>query len=528
MVSLAARSPDGLRIDLSPAGKVQVFLGDLAVAEGEPTVADAAGDLGQTSGSLGALQATEVARESDTRGKITRRFQNAVAEIILDVAGEDLTFTVTLANRYPFGGPSLRYARFTGLTVRFSRPADGTLGHWHVSYLAHVGPAIMHPSVQSQVGAWTARDDAFGVGIHLPSHTRRRKFAHADYDHAHQNAIPPVCKLGVYTDDITAPQAASQQIVSLRFSRDTSWQHLLEPYRAELAHEPMAYEPDNRPVVQFASVDAVHVTPMNPYGFNGEPRRLDTLDGVDKFLKWVADPLAAAGGLGCVFWALQGANPRGAMYRPDFDIFPPEVERLLPALVKGFRARGLRVGLCTRPGEIVERTNWKQDSTTRITATWQPGIDRMISRFKAVIDRGFDMFYLDSFGNSFDDYLIMQQLRAALGPKILCWAEHGCEIMLPLCGRYSEWSGGDLTLHSHYTAAIYRWLFPDSSYLVIDRPTATRGPLSAQDYGSHRYTPLIQDYQTTENAPLMNALRTNYLAGGAWKSGMAATQPATF
>ena len=53
------------------------------------------------------------------------------------------------------------------------------------------------------------------------------------------------------------------------------------------------------------------------------------------------------------------------------------------------------------------------------------------------------MFYLDSFGASFEDVKLIRHLREKMGPDILTFAEHQCDAILPYSGGYSE-----TTLHA--------------------------------------------------------------------------------
>ncbi len=62
--------------------------------------------------------------------------------------------------------------------------------------------------------------------------------------------------------------------------------------------------------------------------------------------------LKRAGGQGVIVRG-QGATTRArAMYRPDFDVLPPEVEANWPTLAQRFHDAGLKIGVCTRLADM--------------------------------------------------------------------------------------------------------------------------------------------------------------------------------
>ena len=84
----------------------------------------------------------------------------------------------------------------------------------------------------------------------------------------------------------TIPAFGSQTFkFSYRFSSSKDAHVLLQSYKDTLrAQLPMQYNPDVRPLAQFASIDRSYVRPDNPYGYNdgmvaGIFRRFDTLAG---------------------------------------------------------------------------------------------------------------------------------------------------------------------------------------------------------------------------------------------------------
>lgn len=128
-----------------------------------------------------------------------------------------------------------------------------------------------------------------------------------------------------------------------------------------------------------------------------------------------------------------------------------------------------RTYLTLRPHGMAAKLDWKTDQIIEINPD-DPGQRAMLlRRFQRMVDRGCTLFYLDSFGASFEDVTLMQWLRAQLGPDVRTYCEHQCDAIVPFSGGYSE-----TTLHAepgdappHYRLwsdfrmwEIYRWLCP--------------------------------------------------------------------
>ncbi|MCY2991012.1 MAG: hypothetical protein NTY19_24515 [Planctomycetota bacterium] len=94
--------------------------------------------------------------------------------------------------------------------------------------------------------------------------------------------------------------------------------------------------------------------------------------------------MVAGNGQGIIIWALGGWDPRGAMYRPDFDILPPAVEQNIPQMRQAFEDSNVRMGVCTRPGEIAFRGTWTQDWTVRINPDDPQHLEIMWGQFKKI------------------------------------------------------------------------------------------------------------------------------------------------
>ena len=136
--------------------------------------------------------------------------------------------------------------------------------------------------------------------------------------------------------------------------------------------------------------------------------------------------------------------------------------------------------MATRPADMALRLDWKQDQVIPINADDPAHREMLWRRFQQMIDRGCTLFYLDSFGDDLEHVKLMRFLRERMGRKILCFAEHQCDAILPYSGGYSEttfhpgrawpayrvWSGVE-------NWQIYQWLVPGCQ--LAARFTRSRG-----------------------------------------------------
>jgi hypothetical protein len=208
----------------------------------------------------------------------------------------------------------------------------------------------------------------------------------------------------------------------------------------------------------------------NPYGFHGGFRRIDTAEGARSFCNLVLPVLQSNNSQGIIVWGQGGDDPRGGMYRPDFDVLPPEVEAQWTSFIMPrFQAANVRLGVATRPRDMAVKLDWRQDQIININPD-DPGHREMLwRRFDNMMKKGCTLFYLDSFGDSLEDVKLMRWLREKFGPGIRTYCEHPCDAIMPFSGGYSE-----TTLHAepqdqppHYRLwsgldewEIYQWLCP--------------------------------------------------------------------
>ncbi|MFW6163011.1 MAG: hypothetical protein ACODAJ_09595, partial [Planctomycetota bacterium] len=271
-----------------------------------------------------------------------------------------------------------------------------------------------------------------------------------------------------------------------------------------------------------------YITPQNPYGFHDGARRLDLAEGVARYCEWLIDDMRKARCQGVLFWGQGGQNPRGAMYRPDFDILPPEVEAQWPTLVERFGEAGLRVGVCARPGEVAYRRDWTRDATLRLDPDDPAHVAMMWRRFKTMIDKGCTAFYCDTFGASLDDVKLMRAYRERMGPEVETYVEHACDAVLPYSGLYTEIRYNNkadrygLAWMSPHTWEVFRWLVPGVQCVVKSRVNLKELPEGHERpfpwLFRHRMTPLVDDWLLTRHVDELRALTGEYLdEEGQWK-----------
>jgi hypothetical protein len=204
-------------------------------------------------------------------------------------------------------------------------------------------------------------------------------------------------------------------------------------------------------------------------------------------------------------WGQGGDDARGGMYRPDFDVLPPEVEAQWTNIIAPrFQAAGVRLGVATRPRDLAVKLDWNQDQIININPD-DPGHREMLwRRFDSMMKKGCTLFYLDSFGDSLEDVKLMRWLREKLGSGVCTYCEHQCDAIVPFSGGYSE-----TTLHAepqdnppHYRVwsgvdqwEVYRWLCPGSELAARfyekkgEPPAAFETP--DQFYARNQIIPLV-------------------------------------
>ena len=475
--NLLYTTPAGIVFDVTAEGLTRVGMEGRTLAAGNWSAFNAEHwfSKGRTNGPVRAKEYQEKKLEivSPTLARVRHVRDDIICLFEYAFDSEDVTITARVENNHPEA--ELCVTGFRGLTFTFDRPPEGLHHAMHPSYSQAHGIGICHPSHQNRIGGRYAIDDSLGVGISPWNGGLERTLILFDYGSwaANKRENDPVRRLIVLRPAAIPPRGARTFDIRLRVSPNRDWKHLLQPYREHFqrAFGPVRYRSDSRWIAtDYLNHSQAAVSPTNPYGFHGGHRRIDTLEGATAFCDKVLPTLKNCDGQAIIVWGQGGDDPRREMYRADFDILPPEVEKQWKAIIAPrFKSAGVGLGVTTRPRHLAVRKDWVHDRTIDINPD-DPGHRSMLwQRFERMIERGCTHFYLDSFGASFEDVKLMRWLREKLGPDILTYAEHQCDAIVPFTGGYSE-----TTLHAdkpgeapHYRLwsgvrnwEIYRFLCP--------------------------------------------------------------------
>jgi len=529
---LLYRSPAEAEFLITADGLSSIACGGRSVAHGSWSAFNAESWFGHQPGPVKAdkILARHFEKFDDHHARVVHTQADIICTTDYTFDGEDLTIAARIDNRHP--DAALAVTGFGGLEFTFARPPEGWMCEQHITYFQAHGTGLCHPSDFSPIGGSYAQDGAVGVGLS----PWRTGLAHTlflwdytDWNPGRREKLPSRRLLYFVADPVPARGAQTFEL-RLRVSPNVAWQHLLEPYRThfQATFGPVRYHADHRWIAtDYLNHSQGAINAQNPYGFHGGHRRIDTPQGAALFCDTLIGPLRANQGQGVIVWGQGGDDPRGGMYRPDFDVLPPEVEAQWPLLAGRFAAAGLKLGVCTRPHDMAVKLDWKQDQIIPINPDDPAHCTMLGQRFARMQQRGCTLFYLDSFGSSLADVKLMRFLREKLGPDTLTFCEHQCDAIFPFSGGYSEatlegaanppfyrlWSG-------RRQWEIYQWLTPGAQ--MTARLYETRGsgqPAESANHWclSHQITPMIpvNDFPRAAELP---ALQSQFLTNAStWK-----------
>jgi len=531
---LVYKTPQGVEFEVTADGLSAIRVGGKELARGSWSAWNAEGwfkDSGSNKVKAKTLREKSIAVLGADRARVHHVKDDIVCVFEYAFAGEDLTISARIDNNNP--DEAMNVTGFSGLTLTFGRPPTGLMLTQHITYFQAHGVGLCHPGQWARIGGSYANDDAIGVGL-SPWRTGLNRtlilWDYTDWGPDKREKLPSRNLLYFVVSPI-APRGAQTFDLRMRVSPDRDWKHLLEPYREHFQQTfgAVEYKADFRWIgTDYLNHSQAAVSPTNPYGYHDGHRRIDTADGARQFCDLHIAALKGNGGQGAIMWGQGGDDPRGAMYRPDFDVMPPEVDAQWPTIRQRFTAAGLKLGVCTRPRDMAVRDNWKTDSIIEINPD-NAGHRAMIwKRFKTMMDRGCTLFYLDSFGDSYEDVLLMRFLRAKMGPDVLTFCEHQCDAIFPFSGAYSEstldatdpakagygiWSGAD-------NWEIYRWLTPGAQLASRLYQTKGRPPDNMESpdhyFLSHHVTTLLPAFEN-KRAAALKGLQAGFLdSNGQW------------
>jgi len=305
--------------------------------------------------------------------------------------GSDIEMAAVLKNNdpQPFSDIMIGLPAFV-----FGPKVTGNLKSWDPSYLAANGDKSLHPSTWCPLAVSYARDENYGLALHCKTHFDKPSLFNA-FQFSGTNGVPPtVAAVTLYIRDCVQPGDRLVVDVTIHLTTNTDLASVLSSYIRDFRSfaPDLQYLTDDRPWLQFASIDASYVTPKNPLGYNGDSRRFDLPGGIQKFEDMVWPSVGVT--QGTLFWQPQGYNPRGCQFRPDFDVWPDSVSANLPKLIAWYKANGLKFGLCARPAEIITPASPNLDQTCQLDGDNASQMAMLIARFDAVAKLGVNAFYL--------------------------------------------------------------------------------------------------------------------------------------
>jgi hypothetical protein len=533
---LVCRGPGDVVFEVTADGLSAIHVGDRQLASGGWSVFNA--EHWFKDAGTGEVQTKGFTRKSievlTPRHAVVRHVRGSVlCTAGYTFADEDVLISARVENGHP--SAPLNVVGFSGLTFDFRRPPEGLMMVQHISYFQAHGVGLCHPGFWAKFGGSYALDGEMGVGTTPRRTGLMRTLTLWDYGSwaAEKRENDPRRRLLYFAVAPVPPRGARTFDFQIRVSTDCDRWHLLRPYREHFQDTfgEVRYRPDHRWLASdYVNKSQQAISPTNPYGFHGGARRIDTAEGVARFCDAVIPALKENGGQGVILWGQGGDDPRGGMYRPDFDVLPPEVEDNWPALAKRFAAAKLKLGVCTRPQHLAVRRDWRRDQIIDINPNDAGHRAMLWQRFQNMLDKGCTLFYLDSFGAGFEDVQLMRWLRNQMGADVLTFAEHQCDAILPFSGGYSEttFAAGKQGRPPHYRVwsgsgnwEVYQFLCPQAQLISrlyrIEAGVPDDFEPPDEFFFRQRITPLlpVSDFR---RAKALRAIQPNHVdAQGRWR-----------
>jgi hypothetical protein len=523
--ALTYQGPDGLVFRVTDAGLSEIRLGDRILASGGWSVWNA--DPWFLPKSVSHVDADQIIEKSiKVLGPQHARVRHVKKDVICTTDytfdGEDVLISARVQNNHP--DEPLNVPGFQGLQFNFHGEPQGLMMPGHRTHVQTYGVGLGHPSNMTPIGGSYAVDDSFGVGL-SPWKTGWNRTLLMWY--------PGNRALSYFVMAAVPARGSRTYDLRLRVSTNRDWKHLLEPYREHFRQTfgPVRYKADYR----WITFDCINgsVSPGNPYGYaeGWKGFRFDLPEGIRVFCDKVIPALKENGGQGVIIWAPSGGEPRGARYRPDFDVLPPETEANWETLAKRFHDAGLKLGVSTSPALLAVRQDWTTDMMISSNADDPGHREMLLRRFQNMVKKGCSLFYLDCVGADLEHVKMMRFLREKLGPDVLTFGEHQCDAIFPYSGGFSETNflGGKPGGKPQYQFGpgpqkweIYQWLTPGAQVASRVLPTIEGKippgfePVAEFQY-RNRLTPLLQAGALWQ-AGEFGKIQSRYLnASGDWK-----------
>jgi len=533
---LLYHSPSGITFRVTSAGLSSIRLGDRDIATGGWSAFNAESwfkDGGSQIVKSDPQGQRSIKVINDHHAQVHQAAGDLICTFDYTFTGEDVLISAHIENNN--AASPMNIVGFTGLTFHFDKLPAGVMPVQNITYFQANGIQLCHPSYWQPIGGTYATDNFIGIGTSPWNTGLTRTTTLWDYTdwNAGKQANLPERNLRYFVVSPVPARGSATFDFMLRVSPNRDWKHLLEKYREHFQKTfgPVQYKLDARFIAtDYLNGGPAAISPANPYGFQTGDRRIDSGVGAQLFCNRTISPIKQENGQGIILWGQGGEDPRGGMYRPDFDVLPPAVDANWPLIADRFKSAGLKLGVATRPRDMAVRLDWKNDEIISINPDDPGHRDMLWNRFANMLTRGCSFFYLDSFGNSFEDVKLMRFLRGKLGPNVLTFVEHQCDAIMPYTGGYSEttftaapdgksgtyrlWSGQD-------NWQIYQWLCPGAQ--MAARLLEVHGNLppgedpSAWYYQRH-ITPLIPAVEFRARLWDLKRLQDKYVTpDGQWR-----------
>ena len=411
---------DSLALSVTPEGQITVSLNGNVVCQGSPNVWNMIPD--KTMARQINQNECQIVQMCDALG--------ASARFMFQLRGQDLIVVAEILNA---GTVAISNPQFNLPAFSWPTQPTGTMQRWHWTYLQAQGASTFWPSYQCPIGCVTAGDPSYAISVFSPSEVQAQK-QHLIQSSFNNNILANPMTLEFHTTELILPGGSCAFSMQIRITTDQSMPGLLSGYKAYVPK--VRYASESRPMVQFASIDNTWVTPTDPYGYNGDNRRIDTPLGVQNYLAMVLPILKATNALGVLFWA-PGGVWAPSMYPVDYDVNLQRISGTWPTLVKALKAEGFRVGIAARMGEKYDATG----NIVRADPTSMADISLLLQRLDYCKNTGIDMWYIDSAGGDVQSVAMIKHARDHLGPNHLFFSEYTSESCAVQSGQYLEYMG---------------------------------------------------------------------------------------
>ena len=425
---------DNIEFTVSVDGLQEITRGDRVLAEGHWRALSPSEAFGENPVRTGSIE-----RTGPRSCRVIHNHERMRATFDYSFEGEDLTIRARVENNHD--SADIDIMKFGALTFHFQGEPDKSQWSKHSKWgwLPSPNPrndlGHMHPGWANRIAGSYGADQHYGVGA-TPLHTGlTRTFTNwkgswgNSKRRLHYSAQKPIPAGGARTF-----------YLQLRISTNRDWKHLMIPYREHfnaLHGTTPHYEIDHRLVVQemVSAPQGAWRSDSNPLGYHRR-RRLDTPEGTKDWIRTEIELMRSAGGKGPILWAQCGYQPRGMLFRSDFDLLPEPVAENWHILDDAFEKAGYRYGVTVgRAGTMNYRWKWDKENILALNPEKLQHVESMAIRYRSMMERGATMFYLDAFGHRLRSVKAMRYYRKhVLGPDILTYCEHPCDAILPYSG----------------------------------------------------------------------------------------------